>query len=431
MARSVVAAADHHTLLSDNSKMNFLFIHQNFPGQYRHLAPALARRAGNTVVAFRMGESAQAAGVKIIGYQVKPPGSTAGHAWLTDLQPKLVRAEALARAAASLKNQGFTPDAIIAHPGWGETLLVAEIWPRTPIGLYSEFFYSANGADVGFDPEFPPQGDALQNAGRLRLKNLNQLLAFEDAALGISPTHWQQSLYPDRLRQKIEVIHDGIETDSLRPNPNVQMRLREKTSLSREDEVITFVNRNLEPYRGYHVFIRALPELLRRRPKARILIVGGDGTSYGASPPTGKSWRNIFLDEVKSELDMSRVHFVGKLPYPDFVQMMQLSRVHVYLTYPFVLSWSLLEAMSIGCAIVASDTAPVREVIDNGNEGLLVDFFNGQQLVDRVCDALDDASLRATLGQKARARTIENYDLHGQCLPRQLRWVESLLSTRT
>ena len=410
--------------------MNFLFIHQNFPGQYRHLAPALARHPGNRVLAFRLGESLEGHEVKVIGYKVQPPSQAAGHPWLTDLQPKLVRAEALARAAVQLKDQGFTPDAIIAHPGWGETLLLPEVWPRTPIGLYSEFFYSADGADVGFDPEFLPQTDALSNAGRLRLKNLNQLLAFEDAAIGISPTRWQQSLYPERLRTKIDVIHDGIDTEALKPNPAVRMRLRDKLNLSRDDELITFVNRNLEPYRGYHIFMRALPSLLKRRPKARVLIVGGDGTSYGAAPPAGKTWRNIFLEEVRSDVDLSRVHFVGRLNYNDFVQMMQLSRVHVYLTYPFVLSWSLLEAMSIGCAIVASDTAPVREVIDHRQEGLLVDFFDRNGLVDRICELLDDQPLRIALGRNARKRAIDTYDLRSHCLPRQLEWVSALLATR-
>ena len=411
--------------------MNFLFIHQNFPGQYRHLAPVLARRPGNRVLAFRLGDSVQGHDVNVIGYKVQPPSQAAGHPWLTDLQPKLVRAEALARAALQLREQGFTPDAIIAHPGWGETLLLPEVWPKAPIGLYSEFFYSADGADVGFDPEFPPQTDALANAGRLRLKNINQLVAFEDAATGISPTRWQQSLYPERLRQKIAVIHDGIDTEVLKPNPTVRMRLRDKLSLSRDDELITFVNRNLEPYRGYHVFMRALPKLLKARPNARVLIVGGDGTSYGAAPPAGKSWRNIFLEEVRGNLDLSRVHFVGRLNYNDFVQMMQLSRVHVYLTYPFVLSWSLLEAMSIGCAIVASDTAPVREVINDRDEGLLVNFFDQDGLVDRISELLDNDQLRTELGRNARNRAIENYDLRSHCLPRQLEWVDALLSARS
>ena len=405
--------------------MNILFIHQNFPGQYRHLAPALAA-TGHRVVAMRVGENARWSGVQVVGYSVKAPEGGPGHPWLADLQPKLVRAEALARTAAELKAQGFEPDLIIGHPGWGETLLLREVWPRAPIGLYCEFYYSANGADVGFDPEFPPSADALSNAGRLRIKNLNQLLAFEDATRGISPTQWQKSLYPGRIRRAIDVIHDGIDTQALRPNPAVTMRLKDKVTLTRNDEIITFVNRNLEPYRGYHVFMRALPEILRRRPNARVLIVGGDGTSYGAAPPPGKSWRNLFLDEVKAELDLSRVHFVGRLNYADFVQMLQLSRVHVYLTYPFVLSWSLLEAMSIGCAIVASDTAPVREAIQHDDTGMLVDFFNRAQLVESVCGLLDDADSRARFGKMARQHAVETYDLQGLCLPSQLKWVEAV-----
>ena len=404
--------------------MNFLFIHQNFPGQYRHLAPALAANPKHRVVAMRIGDNLRWQGVEVMGYPIKGENTANGHPWLIDLHPKLIRAEAVARKAIELRDSGFTPDVIIAHPGWGETLLLREVWPTVPIGLYCEFFYSANGADVGFDPEFPPTSDALSNAGRLRVKNVNQLLALEDASRGISPTRWQQGLYPERIRQSIDVIHDGIDTQMLQPNPKVGMRLREKMTLTRNDEIVTFVNRNLEPYRGYHVFMRALPELLKRRPKARVLIVGADGASYGAAPANGNTWRNIFLEEVREQLDMSRVHFGGRLQYPDFVQMLQLSRVHVYLTYPFVLSWSLLETMSVGGAIVASRTAPVEEVIEHGTHGLLVDFFDGAGLVDRVCELLDNPPLAQRLARAARERIVADYDLRTRCLPRQLEWVQ-------
>ncbi|MBM3408758.1 MAG: glycosyltransferase [Betaproteobacteria bacterium] len=405
---------------------NFLFVHQNFPGQYRHLAPALARSKEHRVIGVRIGDDTSWQGISVRGYRVSPPGGGAGHPWLTDLQPKLIRAEAMARLALKLREENFVPDAIIAHPGWGETLLLPDVWPGVPIGLYCEFFYSSDGADVGFDPEFPPTSEPLANSGRLRLKNVNQLLAMEDATRGISPTQWQRSLYPARLQPTIDVVHDGIDTNLLAPKPQVTMRLNDRL-LTRNDEIITFVNRNLEPYRGYHVFMRALPELLRRRPSARVLIVGGDGTSYGAAPPTGKTWRNIFLDEVRDRIDLSRVHFVGKLGYPDFVQLLQLSRVHVYLTYPFVLSWSLLEAMSIECAIVASRTSPVQEVITDGEHGLLADFFDTEGLVEKVCRLLDDPALRARLGGQARDRVRREYDLATRCLPRQLEWVNSLI----
>jgi glycosyltransferase involved in cell wall biosynthesis len=410
-----------------------LFVHQNFPGQYRHLAPALAAKDGVEVRALRIGKDGRQhwQGVEVTNYSVRPESvPNGGHAWLQDLQTKMVRAEAAARAAALMRDQGFVPDVIIAHPGWGESLLLPEVWPRARIGLFCEFFYKVDGADVGFDQEFASKSDALADAGRLRAKNLNHLLAFEDAVLGISPTEWQRSLYPERMQPRIEVIHDGIDTQMLRPNPSVEMTLNGGLKLTRADEVITFVNRNLEPYRGYHVFMRALPELLRRRPRARVILVGGDGVSYGAAPSgpayAGRSWRQIFLDEVKDQLDLSRVHFVGRLAYPDFVQLMQLSRVHVYLTYPFVLSWSLLEAMSIGCAIVASDTAPVREAIENGAQGLLVDFFDRTGLVDRICEVLDDPALAARLGAAARERVIDRYDLRTRCLPAQLGWVRGV-----
>lgn len=406
--------------------MNILFVHQNFPGQYRHLAPALAARPGYRVVALRLGEGGRWQGVDVIRYQVKAPDTVTGHPWLADLHPKMVRAEAAARQALTLREQGFHPDVIIGHPGWGETLLLHEVWPGVPVGLYCEFFYGSHGADVNFDPEFPPTSDPLTNAGRLLVKNVNQLLALDHASRGISPTQWQRSLYPKRIQPTIEVIHDGIDTETVRPNASVSMRLSDKATLTRDDEIITFVNRNLEPYRGYHQFMRALPELLRRRPKARVLIVGGDGTSYGAAPPPGQTWRNIFLDEVKTRLDMSRVHFVGKLAYSDFVQMLQLSRVHVYLTYPFVLSWSLLETMSAGGAIVASRTAPVEEVVTDKESGLLVDFFNHDELVDSICTLLDDPDLRERFGRAAREHVVRQYDLKTVCLPRQLEWVHGL-----
>jgi glycosyltransferase involved in cell wall biosynthesis len=406
--------------------MNILFVHQNFPGQYRHLAPALAAHSGNRVLALRVGEDQSWLGVQVLGYQPKPDASVKTHPWLIDLHTKLIRAEAAARRAWTLKQEGFSPDFIIAHPGWGESLLLREIWPNARIGLYCEFFYNPHGADVGFDPEFPPIGDALDDAGRLRLKNANQLLAFEDAHSGLSPTEWQRSTYPTRLHDRISVIHDGIDTELLRPDPSVSMNLNRQLKLTRQDQIITFVNRNLEPYRGYHVFMRALPELLRRRPKARVILVGGDGVSYGAAAPKGKTWRSIFLDEVRDQIDTARVHFVGKLAYRDFVQMLQLSRVHVYLTYPFVLSWSLLESMSVGAAIVASNTAPVREVIADNKTGLLTDFFDQQGLVDRVCDLLDSPEHAAGLGKAARELAVSRYDLNRICLPAQLRWVSQL-----
>lgn len=412
--------------------MNILFIHQNFPSQFKFLVPALVQQ-GHTVVAMTMQqtEARDWQGVRLVPYSASRDSTPNVHPWVSDFETKTIRGEACFRAAMQMRAQGFTPDVLIAHHGWGESLFLKEVWPQAKLGIYCEFYYHPKGADSGFDPEFPAQdaGDAC----RLRLKNLNNLLHFELADAGISPTHWQASTFPEPFRSRIAVIHDGIDTAALAPNPQAGLTLktqaRQAIGLTRRDEVITFVNRNLEPYRGYHIFMRALPELLRRRPQARVLIVGGDEVSYGARPGNGQKWKDIFAAEVRpriADADWVRVHFLGKIPYPYFVQLLQLSRVHVYLTYPFVLSWSLLEAMSVGCAIVASDTQPLREAIQHDQTGRLVNFFDATGLADEVCALLDDPPARLRLGTNARRFAQANYDLQTVCLPRQLAWVDGL-----
>ena len=408
--------------------MKILFIHQNFPGQFKYLAPALVQQ-GHTVVGMTMQktDAKDWQGVQLYRYAAKRGTTPNVHPWISDFETKAIRAEACFRAALKLKADGFTPDVIVAHHGWGESLFLKDVWPNAKLAIYCEFYYHPHGADVGFDPEFPATDEG--EVCRLRLKNLNNLLHFEVASAGISPTHWQASTFPEPFRSKITVVHDGIDTASLAPNPNVSLTLNGNLVLTKRDEVITFVNRNLEPYRGYHIFMRALPEILKRRPKARVMIVGADDVSYGARPANGQKWKDIFANEVRpliSDADWSRVHFLGHVPYTVFIPLLQLSSVHVYLTYPFVLSWSLLEAMSVGCAIVASDTQPLHEAIKHNETGRLVDFFDVPKLVDEVCGLLDDPDHRARLGANARAFAQANYDLQTVCLPRQLEWVQTL-----
>ena len=408
--------------------MNILFIHQNFPGQFKHLGPALAAR-GHQVVAFSMRPHPPLDwhGVRVLPYRTQR-GSTPGiHPWMVDFETKVIRAEATFRHALALRDKGLRPDLILAHPGWGESLFLKDVWPQARLALYCEFYYGQRGQDVGFDPEFPATdpGDAC----RVKLKNVNNLMHFEQADAGLAPTQWQASSFPQPFGSRIRVIHVGIDTRVVAPHAQARFVLPDGRSLDRQDEVITFVNRNLEPYRGYHVFMRSLAQLLRRRPKAQVVLVGGNEVSYGSPPPGGGSWKERLITEVRPQIpdsDWQRVHFVGKLDYALYLALMQVSRLHVYLTYPFVLSWSLMEAMSVGAAIVASDTAPVAEVIAQGQQGLKVPFFDGQALVDRSCELLDDAEAREHLGRQARQLIQERYDLHQVCLPAQLRWVEGL-----
>jgi glycosyltransferase involved in cell wall biosynthesis len=238
-------------------------------------------------------------------------------------------------------------------------------------------------------------------------------------------------MVPARYRDRITVIHDGIDTERVKPNPHVKLGLAKSgLTLRPGDEVITFVNRNMEPYRGFHVFMRALPEIQKRRPNAVVLIVGGDDISYGKRLPPGETWRQRMLAEVGDRLDMQRVRFVGRIPYNDFAAMLQVSAVHVYLTYPFVLSWSMLEAMSAGCLVVGSSTPPVEEVISDGVNGLLVDFFSPQGIAEAIDRVLTHPDRMADVRRRARQTVIERYDLRQVCLPRHIALVDAVVAGR-
>lgn len=403
--------------------MRILFIHQNFPGQFKHLAPALAAR-GHEVVALGINQPSIATpGVKVVLHRPQfaaaaastDPDTTALH----ELRKKMERGVSVARALEALQRSGFTPDLVCAHSGWGEAFYVKDVFPHAKLLVYAEYFYQAHGGDSHFDPEFsrPVEGDQR----RLHTKNLHLMHALAHADRGLSPTLFQRDRHPPALRDRIEVIHDGIDTGRFSPDPQAFISLRNAgIRLTAQDEVVTFAVRELEPYRGYHIFMRALPELLARRPNAHVIIVGGSGASYGAAAPAGTTWRKVFHDEVAQRIDHQRVHFVGKLPHATLTQLMQVSTVHAYLTYPFVLSWSLMEAMSIGCLIVASDTAPVQEHIRHGENGLLVDFFDPQALANTIAQAIEQREQLRGLRTAARSHVVANLDLNGTCLPAQI-----------
>jgi glycosyltransferase involved in cell wall biosynthesis len=395
--------------------MKILVVHQNFPGQFKHLVPVLLADPANQVVAFTMNELIGPTNLKVVRYHAARGTSKDIHPWVAETETKVIRGEAAFRAALNLKKEGFEPDLILAHPGWGESLFLKEVWPKSKMVIYCEFHYASQGSDVGFDPEFPPADRGT--ACRIRMKNVNNFLHFDVADGGISPTEWQKSTFPEPFRSKIDVVHDGIDTTVIMPNPAASLKLGDRL-VTRDDEIITFVNRNLEPYRGYHIFMRALPTILKARPNARVVIIGGDGVSYGAAAPSGQSWKQIYLDEVKDQLDLSRIHFVGNVSYQHFIPLLQLSRVHVYLTYPFVLSWSLLEAMACGCSIVASDTAPLKEAIVDGQTGRMVPFFEPQTLALNIIDLLEDEPQRLRLSTQARRFAVDHYDLKRVCLPK-------------
>ncbi|MEI6027754.1 MAG: glycosyltransferase [Betaproteobacteria bacterium] len=407
--------------------MRFLFIHQNFPAQFVHLAPALVGQGHEVVALGTQRPRARMPGVRVLNHRPVPPApaDAQGDGFTQEWAAKRARAESAAAAMTALKTEGFMPDVVFGHPGWGEMLYARDVFPSSRHLVFAEYYYGTDGGDSFFDPEFqrgPPDLAALQ---RVRLKNTHLLHALASCDEAVAPTAFQKSRHPAAFLDRIRVIHDGIDTDLFQPNPQASVKLQQAgVELKPGDEVVTFVARQLEPYRGYHSFMRSLQRLQRLRPHARVVIVGGNDTAYGAQPPAGQTWKGIFLDEVKDALDMTRVHFVGQLPHPVLQQLLQVSAVHTYLTYPFVLSWSMLEAMSQGALLVASRTAPVQEVIEHGHNGLLVDFFDHQALADTLADALERRAELQPLRQAARQTVVQRYDLRRVCLPAMLAFAQ-------
>ncbi len=381
--------------------MNLLFIHQNFPGQFRHIAQHFARDPKHRVVAIGRDTCPGMPGINLVKYARHRGPAKETHHYVKTFEDGVIHGQGVVRLLLQLQKKGFTPDVVVGHPGWGETLYVKEVFPKCRLIHLCEFYYHTEGADCGFDPEFP---NSMDDRARIRSRNGLHLLNLEQCDAGIAPTEWQRSLFPAAYQSRIKTIHEGINTQVLMPDAQATFKLPASAALPEGkllragDPVVTYVSRNLEPYRGFHSFMRAVPATLESGP-CDIVIVGGDGVSYGSKPKDAVNWRERMLKEVK--VDPARVHFLGQIPYAQYCRLLQVSMAHVYLTYPFVLSWSMLEAMASGCLIVGSDTAPVREVVKHGHNGLLVDFFDPRAIAASVADVL--ARLGETQEMRRRA----------------------------
>jgi glycosyltransferase involved in cell wall biosynthesis len=395
--------------------MKFLFVHQTFPGQYTHLAQYL-QQAGHAVAFITQRRDREIEGVRMLEY-LPAPITLPAQNYVNDLEGAAMNGLAVARLCGGLKREGFTPDIVVGHTGWGELLFVKDVWPNVPLLGYFEFFYRSTGSDLEFDPEFP---NTFEDVLRVRIRNATNLLSLDAADWGHTPTKWQRDQYPVEYHHRISVIHEGVDTERVHPEPTARLWLQGGLSFSREDQVLTYSARRLEPYRGFHVFMRALPKVLEACPKAHVVIIGGDGVSYGRLPADGTSWRQHMLAELGGRLDMSRVHFVGWLPYAQYLAVLQVSSAHVYMTYPFVLSWGLLEAMAAECLVIASRTPPVEEVVDGTSNGYLVDFFDIDALTQQICWALNNPAATTAMRHRARRCIVEQFDLNSRCLPAHL-----------
>ena len=421
-----------------SKKKEILFVHQNFPAQYLHLAPAMSKKNHINASSLSLNDL-KSSGVKHHKYTIEATSTPKINRLATEFETKMIRAEAAALKCFELKEGGYSPDLIIGHPGWGETFLLKEVWPNTKLLSYFEFYYNTKDSDVDFDLQEqvrPVLGFDL--CSKLAARNSPFLSIFNLSEMMVCPTKFQKDTAPEEYKKLIKVVHDGIDTEKLRPmdkafvelsNKNINNLSSKKIRLTKEDKIITFVNRNLEPYRGYHKFMRALPEIVEKNPDAYILIVGEDGVSYGASPPKGQTYKDIYYNEVKDSLPKGggKILFLGRVEYRTLLALFAITTVHVYLTYPFVLSWSMLEAMSMGALVLGSKTAPVEEIIKHDKNGILVDFFDTKALAKNVNNILENPGDYEKLKSEGRKTIIDNYDLNNICLPQQMKIIENLL----
>lgn len=387
--------------------MKFLFVHQNFPGQFLHIVRNLVESGRHEIVFITEPNANAIAGVRKVPYAKPQPAAPETHLAAKELDGGVRRADAVLRVALGLKGLGFTPDIMIGHHGWGEMLNLVDAWPKVPLYGYYEFYYNPDKADVGFDPEFP--NDPF-DAPRIRAKNAINHIALNLGQFGNSPTAWQRSTYPDWARERIELLWEGVDLDVCSPDPLSHRKPLTigGMTIKPTDKLVTYVSRDLEPYRGFHLMMRALPHLHRARKDLKVIMIGSDGVSYGTMPPEGGTWRDRMMKEIGGSIDQARVAFPGRVPYLDYLALLKRSDAHVYLTYPFVASWSLREAQAIGCAVIGSDTQPVREFITHGQNGLLTSFFDPPALASSVLEVLENKALRTRLRANARDYAEKN-----------------------
>ncbi|MBD2022287.1 glycosyltransferase [Leptolyngbya sp. FACHB-36] len=398
--------------------MRILFLHPNFPAQFRHVAVALAKDPAHQIVFGTMRQEGTLSGVVKAIYQPSRDVNPETHHYVRSLESAVLQGQAVCRLALKLKEQGFIPDVVYGHSGWGPTLFIKDVFPQARLLCFFEWFYHAHGSDSDFDPSDPLD---LNDELRIRVKNSPILLDLYSCDAGLSPTNWQRQQFPPEFHSKIQVRHDGVDTTYFRPKPGAPLVLRSLgLDLSHASEIVTYVARGMEPYRGFPQFMEAVALIQERRPNCHVVVVGDDRVAYGKQLPDGKTYKQLMLEKLP--LDRSRLHFTGLQPYDQYLQVLQASSVHIYLTRPFVLSWSMLEAMSAGCLVLASGTGPVTEVIEDGKNGLLVDFFSPAAIADRVDEVLAHPDRMAELRTNARNTIVERYDL-AHLLPLHLQWL--------
>ncbi|MGZ8409901.1 MAG: glycosyltransferase [Hyphomicrobium sp.] len=396
--------------------MRILFVHKFFPGQFAHLAAALAADPAHDVVFISTAASATLPGVRQRAITASRKASPRTHHYLQSLEDAVLLGQAAYRECQSLIREGFWPDVIYAHAGFGPGLYIDDAFPHVPLLGYFEWYYRSKGADADF---LAPRGVTEDERLRIRMRNAALLIELTQCACGVCPTAFQRSQFPAEFQRKLVTMHDGVDIDYFTPADRNRRRPSLPIPGLPEDAVIvTYTARGLEPYRGFPQFLQAIAIVQQRQPEVHAIIVGSDRVYYGPPAPGGRTYKALMLERLP-QLDHQRLHFIDFLSLEAYRSVLQASAVHVYLTVPFVLSWSLIEAMATGCTIVASDTAPVREVIAPDVTGLLADFRDPCAIAECMLQALTNPDLACRVGAAARRQAVDRFAL-GVLLPKQL-----------
>ncbi len=402
--------------------MHILFIHQNYPAQFGLIAAYLAQTRGFRCTFLSEDTPGFADGVDRIRYAMSG-GATAHNHFCTRTFENVVCRSVSAYEALKARPD-IRPDLIVAHAGFLSTVYLRELYD-CPIVNYFEYFYHTHNSDMDFRPDFPTNE---QNRLRARTRNAHLLLDLSNCDVGYSPTLWQTSLFPAEFRPKIRTIFDGVDTSFWRPMPHGQRRVA-GCDFPEGLRIVTYVSRGMESLRGFDQFMKAAKILCQLRRDVLFVVVGNDRICYSADAEFtgGKTFKEWVL--AQDQYDLSRFLFTGLLPPNELAKLFSITDLHVYLTAPFVLSWSLMNALACGATVLASDTAPVREMIVDGENGLLVDFFNPEKIAHQAGEILDRPQEYKHLGLAGVRLIGANYSLD-QALPRMLLLYEEAIAIR-
>ncbi len=381
-----------------------LFLHTNFPGQYRRIVPFLKASGGFDMRAATLQTNKQKIDIQHVRFSKHREAREDIHPALRRMENAVLTGQAAYSALLTLRNTQWSPDVICAHSAFGAGFFVKDVYPKAKYLAYNEWYFNGPISDDGH-PSSTDDHDALV---RSRIANSALLIDLAAMDAGVTPTRWQHEQFPEVFRPNIQILHDGVDTDYYQPGNRTTVGMPDGTALTSDDDVITYVARGMEPYRGFPQFMEAVAKVQKQNPKAHAVIVGDDRVAYGSKRKDGMTYKEYALKNF--ELDIERTHFTGLVSTNALRAIFRISSVHVYLTVPFVLSWSMIEAMSTGCVILGSDTPPVQEVISDGENGFLVDLFDSDRIAERILDIIQNNSTLADIRAKARETILQRYD---------------------